>query len=128
MLELYPLVLLAFLLEPNFLWYGARVLRIIRFFIFTTFSPYFSGAVKLQSRLTSSAPDSFNLLVRATDGHGLNSDTMANVTIIVVQDSAQSPLFSRQLYQFSVEENSAPRLELGSVSASVQGKLSYPGL
>lgn len=81
------------------------------------------GEVKLKTSLGSSPPSTFQLAVLATDGLGLSSDIPANVTITVLPNSAQAPVFSQNLYQFSIAENTADDQTVGTVSATVQGLL-----
>lgn len=81
----------------------------------------FTGTVTLRRSLPLSPPDQYQLIISAVDG--LNSPALvdANVTIMVLRESALAPLFTESLYQFNITENAAEDTIVGTVRAEVQG-------
>lgn len=80
-----------------------------------------AGEVKLMSSLPPSPAGSYQLTISAQDGLDSPALVPANVSIVVVRDSAQAPLFTSAIYQFSVAENSGEDQPVGTVQALVQG-------
>ena len=84
-----------------------------------------TGELSVSSTLDyDSAPNTYSIVIRATDGQGLSHDTSTvslRITLTDVNDNY--PQFSSTMMTFSVQENQAMDFTVGRVTAIDLGKL-----
>ena len=93
------------------------------------FSIQEDGSIILIGHLDKEQVPSYTLTVNVSDGM-FSSDTSATITIKVLNINDNPPQFTKLVYAFSVQENTAPNTRFGQVSAfdddsSLSSHLSY---
>lgn len=77
-----------------------------------------SGWLYLRSNLDREIKDRYNLVVAATDNGTPSQSATTKISIVVLDANDNDPVFDKEMYEFSLEENLQRGTTVGKIKAS----------
>lgn len=77
-----------------------------------------SGWLYLRSNLDREIKDRYNLVVAATDNGTPSQSATTKISIVVLDANDNDPVFDKEMYEFSLEENLQRGTTVGKIRAS----------